>query len=162
MQSEVGKMELELTLGLLAWTAVVLGALVFGAAAQSIGETRTGIEWLVDALAFVVKWGSPIADRRSVAYAGTSVIAGRSRRSCVDGAAASGSPRAEARAKREATAYPLGVSSEVWTRTRTTRSTPALPGTASPRPRARTPLDMIATRATRSRCSATSSGSPWP
>jgi uncharacterized membrane protein YeaQ/YmgE (transglycosylase-associated protein family) len=44
-------MELALTLGLWGWIAVIVGALVFGVLAQSIGETRTGYEWLVDAIA---------------------------------------------------------------------------------------------------------------
>ena len=61
-------MELAFTLGLFGWIAVILGALVFGVLAQSIGETRTGYEWLIDAIAagigavvaseFIVGWQS--------------------------------------------------------------------------------------------------------
>jgi uncharacterized membrane protein YeaQ/YmgE (transglycosylase-associated protein family) len=61
-------MELALTLGLWGWIAVIVGALVFGVLAQSIGETRTGYEWLIDAVAagtgaivaseFIVAWQS--------------------------------------------------------------------------------------------------------
>jgi uncharacterized membrane protein YeaQ/YmgE (transglycosylase-associated protein family) len=61
-------MELALTLGLWGWIAVIVGALVFGVLAQSIGETRTGFEWFIDAIAagtgaivaseFIVGWQS--------------------------------------------------------------------------------------------------------
>ena len=61
-------MELALTLGLWGWIAVIVGALVFGVIAQLIGETRTGYEWLIDAIAagfgaivaseFIVAWQS--------------------------------------------------------------------------------------------------------
>jgi len=67
-------MELALTLGLWGWIAVIVGALIFGVLAQSIGETRTGYEWLVDSIAagtgaivaseFIVAWQSwgPVFD----------------------------------------------------------------------------------------------------
>lgn len=61
-------MELVLTIGLWGWIAVIVGALLFGVIAQSIGETRTGFEWLIDATAagigaivaseFIVAWQS--------------------------------------------------------------------------------------------------------
>ena len=61
-------MELALTLGLWGWIAVIVGALVFGVLAQSIGETRNGYEWLIDSIAagtgaivaseFIVGWQS--------------------------------------------------------------------------------------------------------
>jgi uncharacterized membrane protein YeaQ/YmgE (transglycosylase-associated protein family) len=61
-------MELALTLGLWGWIAVIVGALAFGVLAQSIGETRTGYEWLIDSIAagtgaivaseFIVAWQS--------------------------------------------------------------------------------------------------------
>ena len=61
-------MELALTLGLWGWIAVIVGALAFGVLAQSIGETRTGYEWLIDSIAagtgaivaseFIVGWQS--------------------------------------------------------------------------------------------------------
>jgi uncharacterized membrane protein YeaQ/YmgE (transglycosylase-associated protein family) len=44
-------MELTITLGLAGWVVLVVGALIFGGAAKLIGETRTGYEWLVDAIA---------------------------------------------------------------------------------------------------------------
>jgi uncharacterized membrane protein YeaQ/YmgE (transglycosylase-associated protein family) len=44
-------MELAIALGLGGWIALIVGALVFGAVAQVLGETRTGFEWLVDAIA---------------------------------------------------------------------------------------------------------------
>ena len=61
-------MELAISLGLLGWVAVIVGALIFGVVAQLIGETRTGYEWLVDAIGagigaivaseFIVAWQS--------------------------------------------------------------------------------------------------------
>jgi uncharacterized membrane protein YeaQ/YmgE (transglycosylase-associated protein family) len=47
-------MEFAIDLGLGGWAILVVGALVFGAAAQFLGDTRTGFEWLVDAIAFGV------------------------------------------------------------------------------------------------------------
>jgi uncharacterized membrane protein YeaQ/YmgE (transglycosylase-associated protein family) len=44
-------MELVIALGLGGWMVLIVGALVFGVVAQFIGETRTGFEWLVDAIA---------------------------------------------------------------------------------------------------------------
>ena len=41
-------MELAIDLGWAGWVVVLVAALVFGVAAQLIGETRTGYEWLVD------------------------------------------------------------------------------------------------------------------
>lgn len=59
-------MEFAIGLGLGGWMALIVGALVFGAIAQLVGETRTGYEWLVDAIAagigalvaseFIVSW----------------------------------------------------------------------------------------------------------
>ena len=59
-------MELAISLGIGGGILLILGALVFGAVAQFVGETRTGYEWLVDAIAagiaalaaseFVVGW----------------------------------------------------------------------------------------------------------
>jgi uncharacterized membrane protein YeaQ/YmgE (transglycosylase-associated protein family) len=61
-------MELAISLGLLGWIAVIVGALIFGVVAQLIGETRTGYEWFVDAIGagvgaivaseFIVAWQS--------------------------------------------------------------------------------------------------------
>ncbi|HEX5147764.1 MAG TPA: hypothetical protein VFW02_01695 [Candidatus Limnocylindrales bacterium] len=59
-------MELTIELGLGGGIVLIVGALVFGVVAQFIGETRTGYEWLVDAIAagigalvaseFIVGW----------------------------------------------------------------------------------------------------------
>jgi uncharacterized membrane protein YeaQ/YmgE (transglycosylase-associated protein family) len=59
-------MEFAIGLGLGGWVVLIAGALVFGAVAQIVGETRTGFEWLVDAIAagigalfaseFIVAW----------------------------------------------------------------------------------------------------------
>jgi uncharacterized membrane protein YeaQ/YmgE (transglycosylase-associated protein family) len=59
-------MEFSIALGFLGWMALAAGALLFGVIAQSIGETRTGYEWLVDSVGaglgalvaseFVVAW----------------------------------------------------------------------------------------------------------
>ena len=45
-------MELAITLGLGGWILLIVASLVFGGVAQLIGEVRTGLEWLVDAVAF--------------------------------------------------------------------------------------------------------------
>jgi uncharacterized membrane protein YeaQ/YmgE (transglycosylase-associated protein family) len=44
-------MELVITLGLGGWAILIVGSLIFGGIAQVVGETRTGYEWLVDAIA---------------------------------------------------------------------------------------------------------------
>jgi uncharacterized membrane protein YeaQ/YmgE (transglycosylase-associated protein family) len=59
-------MEITFALGLGGWILLIVGALVFGFVAQFVGETRTGYEWLVDAIAagigglvaseFVIGW----------------------------------------------------------------------------------------------------------
>jgi uncharacterized membrane protein YeaQ/YmgE (transglycosylase-associated protein family) len=59
-------MELAISLGFGGWLVLFAGALLFGVVAQFIGETRTGYEWLVDAIAaaagaliaseFVIAW----------------------------------------------------------------------------------------------------------
>ena len=67
-------MELVITLGMVGWAILVVGALAFGVIAQFVGETRTGYEWLVDAIAagigalvaseFIVAWQvlGPVVD----------------------------------------------------------------------------------------------------
>ena len=45
-------MELAITLGLGGWILLIAASLVFGAIAQYVGETRTGWEGAVDAVAF--------------------------------------------------------------------------------------------------------------
>jgi uncharacterized membrane protein YeaQ/YmgE (transglycosylase-associated protein family) len=44
-------MELAIGLGFGGWLVIIAGALLFGVIAQFLGETRTGYEWLVDAIA---------------------------------------------------------------------------------------------------------------
>jgi uncharacterized membrane protein YeaQ/YmgE (transglycosylase-associated protein family) len=44
-------MEITFALGLGGWILLIAGALVFGFVAQMVGETRTGYEWFVDAVA---------------------------------------------------------------------------------------------------------------
>jgi hypothetical protein len=46
------QVELAITIGLGGWILLVAAALVFGVAAQLIGEARAGYEWFVDAIAF--------------------------------------------------------------------------------------------------------------
>ena len=59
-------MEFAIGLGLGGWLVLIVGSLLFGAAAQMIGEPRAGFEWLGDAIAagigalvaseFIVAW----------------------------------------------------------------------------------------------------------
>ena len=59
-------MEIAIALGFTGWIVLIVGALIFGGAAQLIGETRTGYEWIVDGAAvaigalvaseFIVSW----------------------------------------------------------------------------------------------------------
>jgi uncharacterized membrane protein YeaQ/YmgE (transglycosylase-associated protein family) len=59
-------MEFAIGLGFGGWMVLIVGALLFGAVAQIVGETRTGFEWLGDAIAaaigalfaseFIVAW----------------------------------------------------------------------------------------------------------
>ena len=67
-------MELSISLGLGGLAILVVGSLIFGGIAQVVGETRTGYEWLVDAIAagvgalvaseFIVVWqaAGPVVD----------------------------------------------------------------------------------------------------
>ena len=59
-------MELAIALGWGGWIVVLVAALVFGVAAQLIGETRTGYEWLVDGVAFAL--GAVIASEFVVGW----------------------------------------------------------------------------------------------
>jgi uncharacterized membrane protein YeaQ/YmgE (transglycosylase-associated protein family) len=43
-----------ITLGYGGWALLIFGAVVFGVIAQLVGETRTGFEWLGDAIAAFV------------------------------------------------------------------------------------------------------------
>ena len=47
-------MEFAITLGIVGWIVLVVASLAFGAIAQLVGETRTGFEWLGDAIGFGV------------------------------------------------------------------------------------------------------------
>lgn len=59
-------MELTIVLGLGGAVLLIVGALAFGGIAQLVGETRSGFEWLVDAIAaafgalvaseFIIMW----------------------------------------------------------------------------------------------------------
>lgn len=59
-------MEFAITIGVGGLILLIAGALVFGVVAQFVGETKTGYEWLVDAIAagigafvaseFIVAW----------------------------------------------------------------------------------------------------------
>jgi uncharacterized membrane protein YeaQ/YmgE (transglycosylase-associated protein family) len=67
-------MELSISLGLAGWLLLIVGASLFGVAAQLIGETRNGFEWVVDGIAagvgalvaseFIVPWqaAGPVFD----------------------------------------------------------------------------------------------------
>ena len=59
-------MEFSIELGIAGGVAIIIGALVFGIAAQLIGETRTGFEWLVDSIAVGV--GALVASEFLVAW----------------------------------------------------------------------------------------------
>jgi len=59
-------MEFAIELGIGGWVVLIVGALLFGVIAQFVGETKTGYEWAVDAIAaaigalaaseFVIAW----------------------------------------------------------------------------------------------------------
>jgi uncharacterized membrane protein YeaQ/YmgE (transglycosylase-associated protein family) len=59
-------MEFTIVLGLAGWVALIAAAVLFGGIAQFIGETRTGYEWLVDGIAFVV--GAIVASEFLIAW----------------------------------------------------------------------------------------------
>ena len=59
-------MELVITLGLAGWAILIVGSLIFGVIAQFVGETRTGYEWLVDAIAAAI--GALVASEFIVAW----------------------------------------------------------------------------------------------
>ncbi len=58
--------ELVLSLGIGGALVIVLASLVFGVVAQFIGEARTGLEWVVDAIAFGI--GALVASEFIVAW----------------------------------------------------------------------------------------------
>jgi uncharacterized membrane protein YeaQ/YmgE (transglycosylase-associated protein family) len=47
-------MEFAIDFTLLGWAAVVVAGLAFGLIAQFLGDARTGVEWLADAVAFAI------------------------------------------------------------------------------------------------------------
>jgi uncharacterized membrane protein YeaQ/YmgE (transglycosylase-associated protein family) len=59
-------MELAIDLGLGGSAVVIVGALVFGVVAQFVGQTRTGFEWLVDAIAVAI--GAVVASEFIVSW----------------------------------------------------------------------------------------------
>lgn len=59
-------MEFGIVLGIGGGVLLVIGALVFGVVAQFIGETKTGYEWLADAIAFGI--GALVASEFIVAW----------------------------------------------------------------------------------------------
>jgi uncharacterized membrane protein YeaQ/YmgE (transglycosylase-associated protein family) len=61
-----GQMEFSIALGVLGWLALVVGALIFGAIAQFVGEARTGYEWLIDGIA--AGFGALVASEFIVAW----------------------------------------------------------------------------------------------
>ena len=59
-------MDFTITLGLGGWAILIVGSLIFGGVAQFVGETRTGYEWLIDAVAFAI--GALVASEFIVAW----------------------------------------------------------------------------------------------
>lgn len=59
-------MEFAITLGFIGWIALIVGALAFGVIAQLVGETRSGFEWLGDAIGFGI--GALVASEFIVAF----------------------------------------------------------------------------------------------
>lgn len=65
-------MEFAISLGLGGAILLIAGALVLGVVAQFVRETRTGYEWLVDAIAFGV--GALVASEFIVAFQDTEPV----------------------------------------------------------------------------------------
>jgi uncharacterized membrane protein YeaQ/YmgE (transglycosylase-associated protein family) len=59
-------MEFAISIGLGGWMVLIVGALIFGAVAQFVGEARTGFEWLGDAIAVGI--GALVASEFIVAW----------------------------------------------------------------------------------------------
>lgn len=47
-------MEFAIEMGITGWAVLLVGAFLFGVIAQFVGETRTGYEWLIDAVAAAI------------------------------------------------------------------------------------------------------------
>jgi len=58
--------EFAVALGFMGWIALIVGALAFGVIAQLVGETRSGFEWLGDAIGFGI--GALVASEFIVAF----------------------------------------------------------------------------------------------
>ncbi|HET9344417.1 MAG TPA: hypothetical protein VFO05_01845 [Candidatus Limnocylindrales bacterium] len=65
-------MELSIALGIGGWIVLVGASLLFGVAAQLIGETRTGFEWVVDGVAFAI--GALVASEFILAWQATGPV----------------------------------------------------------------------------------------
>jgi uncharacterized membrane protein YeaQ/YmgE (transglycosylase-associated protein family) len=65
-------MEFTTDLGLAGGLVLVVGALAFGVIAQLVGQTRTGFEWLVDAIAFAI--GALVASEFVIAWQATGPV----------------------------------------------------------------------------------------
>ena len=65
-------MEFAIDLGLGGWMLLIVGALLFGVIAQFVGETRTGYEWLGDAIAAGI--GALVASEFIVALQSTGPV----------------------------------------------------------------------------------------
>jgi uncharacterized membrane protein YeaQ/YmgE (transglycosylase-associated protein family) len=65
-------MELSITLGLAGWLLLIVGAAVFGVAAQLVGDTQNGFEWAVDGIAAGV--GALVASEFIVAWQATGPV----------------------------------------------------------------------------------------
>jgi uncharacterized membrane protein YeaQ/YmgE (transglycosylase-associated protein family) len=59
-------MELAISLGFGGWLVIIAGALLFGVIAQFIGDARTGLEWLFDAIAVGV--GAVVASEVVISF----------------------------------------------------------------------------------------------
>jgi uncharacterized membrane protein YeaQ/YmgE (transglycosylase-associated protein family) len=59
-------MEFAIALGFGGWALLIVGAVIFGVVAQFIGQTRTGLEWVVAGIAFGI--GALVASEFIVAW----------------------------------------------------------------------------------------------
>ena len=65
-------MELSIGLGLAGWLVLIVGAALFGVAAQLIGDTRNAYEWVVDGIAAGI--GALVASEFIVAWQATGPV----------------------------------------------------------------------------------------
>ena len=59
-------MEFAITIGIVGWIVLIVGALLFGGIAQFVGEPGSGFEWLGDAIGFGI--GALVASEFIVAF----------------------------------------------------------------------------------------------